>query len=81
MFENEHFRARGMFEQVLVGGKPLQLPALCPRLENGGGSTEFPGAELGQHTREVLSTVLNLSSNQIDDLVHQGVVGETTTKS
>ena len=32
MMVNEHFVARGLFEEVDVGGRPLEIPALIPRL-------------------------------------------------
>ena len=76
MFADEHYHARGMFENVVtVGGAPLKLPALCPKLEAGYGETSTAGPELGEHTRAVLERVLELPPARIDELVARGVVG------
>ena len=81
MFADEHYNARGMFEDVItVGGKPLKLPALCPKLEVGHGETREAGPELGQHTRSVLGRVLKLSPERIDELARGGVVGVADVK-
>ena len=65
-----------MFEGVTVGGKPLKVPAICPRLEHGRGRTDWAGPELGEHTREVLEGLLYLPPAHIDALVEAGVLGE-----
>lgn len=49
-----HVRARGMIEHVDVGGRPLALPAIFPRLGSTPGRTEWAGPDLGAHTAEVL---------------------------
>ena len=38
-----HYNARGMFEVVEVGGRPLKLPAMTPKLSGTPGGTEWPG--------------------------------------
>lgn len=76
MVGDAHFNARGMFEEVMVGGKPLKLPALCPRLEHGRGATQWAGPELGEHTRGVLEGLLKLSPEQVDKLAASGAIGE-----
>ena len=45
--EDPHLAARGRFETVQVGGKPLVLPALGPKLLDTPGRTDWPGGELG----------------------------------
>lgn len=74
MMADQHFQARGLFEQVEINGKPLKIPAIIPRLEKTPGSTEWSGPTLGQHTHDVLSGLLALSDQQIADLNKEGVI-------
>lgn len=74
MFADPHFVARGMFERVEINGKPLDLPAIAPKLTQTPGATDWPGGAIGSHTQEVLQRVLGLSSEQIAQLKSAGVV-------
>ena len=74
MFADPHYRARGLFEQVEVGGRPLALPAIAPKLSKTPGRTDWPGPEIGAHTEEVLSEVLGLNRKEIAALRAAGVV-------
>jgi crotonobetainyl-CoA:carnitine CoA-transferase CaiB-like acyl-CoA transferase len=74
MTQDPHFVARGLFERVEVDGAPLTIPAILPRLAQTPGYTQWPGPKLGEHTDEVLSTLLNLSSAQVAGLRAQGVI-------
>jgi crotonobetainyl-CoA:carnitine CoA-transferase CaiB-like acyl-CoA transferase len=74
MFSDPHFRARGLFEQVEINGKPLEIPALMPRLAGTPGSTQWPGGQVGSHTDEVLREVLGLEAAEIAALRAAGVV-------
>lgn len=69
-----HFRARGLFEQVEVDGRRLEIPALMPRLCDTPGSTEWPGQAVGSHTDEVLRDVLGLDDAEIATLHADGVI-------
>jgi crotonobetainyl-CoA:carnitine CoA-transferase CaiB-like acyl-CoA transferase len=69
-----HYRARGMFEEVEVGGRALKIPAVVPKLSLTPGRTEWPGPALGAHNREVLGGLLGLSDGEIDGLVRRGIV-------
>jgi len=64
MMADPHFQARGMFEQVEVGGKPLKIPAIPPLLGETPGRTDAPGPALGAHTDEVLEQVLGLKAEE-----------------
>ncbi len=69
-----HFRARGLFEQVEVNGRRLEIPALMPRLCDTPGATEWPGPAVGSHTDEVLRDVLGLDEAAIALLRADGVI-------
>ncbi len=69
-----HYQARGMFEEVEVGGRPLKIPAMVPKLKGTPGRTDWPGPEVGSHNREVFGDVLGLDGTQIDQLMKDGVI-------
>ncbi len=74
MFADPHFRARGLFERVEIDGKPLEIPALMPRLQGTPGGTEWPGPAVGSHTDVVLGEVLGMDEQDIAALRADGVV-------
>lgn len=69
-----HVRARGQLEEVEVGGRPLLLPALGPRLSESPGRTDFPGGALGADTDAVLRDLLQLPDERIAALRAAGVL-------
>ena len=74
MMVNEHFMARGLFEDVEVNGKSLKIPALVPKLSDTPGRTDWAGPEVGAHNREVYAEQLGLTEAQIVDLERKGVL-------
>ena len=74
-FEDPHYQARGMFEQVRVPNrdKDLAIPAILPKLMSTPGSTEWPGGDVGSHTDDLLKT-LGLTPERIAALKQQGIV-------
>ncbi|MBB3169009.1 CaiB/BaiF CoA-transferase family protein [Simiduia aestuariiviva] len=68
-----HFQARGLFERVEINGKPLDIPALMPKLTGTPGATEWPGGAVGSHNQEVLAELLGLSADEIAELSRAGV--------
>ena len=66
--EDPHYRARGMFEEVTIDGKPLTIPAILPRLQDTPGRTDWPGLEPGSHNREILGGLLGLNEQEIEAL-------------
>jgi crotonobetainyl-CoA:carnitine CoA-transferase CaiB-like acyl-CoA transferase len=74
MMTDPHFNARGMFETVSVGGKPLKIPALPPLLGETPGRTDAPGPQLGAHTDEVLERLLGLRAGARAELRAAGVI-------
>jgi len=69
-----HYRARGMFEEVEVGNRPLKVPAIPPKLSDTPGGTDWPGPPVGAHNREILGGLLGLSDDEIDELAANGVI-------
>jgi crotonobetainyl-CoA:carnitine CoA-transferase CaiB-like acyl-CoA transferase len=76
MFNDPHFQARGLFEEVLVDGEPLKIPSMSPRLEGTPGRTDWPGPELGSHNDEILTELLGLDDSTLERLRNDGVVGQ-----
>lgn len=74
MLADEHFQARGLFEQVEINGKPLKIPGLVPKLTRTPGKTEWSGPKLGQHTADVLSEYLGLDETALASLKDQGII-------
>jgi crotonobetainyl-CoA:carnitine CoA-transferase CaiB-like acyl-CoA transferase len=72
--EDPQVVARGHLEDVEVGGRPLKLPAIGPRLDATPGRTEWPGGEVGAHTEEVLAELLALAPEEIERLRAAGVI-------
>ncbi len=74
MLADPHFQARGLFEETEVGGRPLKLPAIIPKLSKTPGRTEWPGPDLGAHNEEILGSWLGLSEEEMDLLAAEGVI-------
>ena len=74
MMADPHFNARGMFETVSVGGKPLRIPAIPPILGETPGRTDAPGPPLGAHTDEVLERLLGVQADARAELRAAGVI-------
>jgi len=74
MMNDEHYIARGMFQEVEANGRTLHIPAMLPILTETPGSTEWPGPELSEHTEEVLSELLGKNEGEITQLREDGVV-------
>lgn len=74
MLADPHFQARGLFEQVEINGQPLKIPAMLPKLEHTPGRTDWPGAEIGAHNREILCELLKLPEARYQQLRAAGVI-------
>ncbi len=74
MMVNEHFKARGLFEEVDVNGKKLKIPAMVPKLSETPGRTDWAGPEVGAFNQEVYGDLLGLSADEIAELEKQGVL-------
>jgi crotonobetainyl-CoA:carnitine CoA-transferase CaiB-like acyl-CoA transferase len=74
MMNDEHFRARGLFEQVEVKGRPMAIPAMVPFLSDTPGRTEWPGPEIGAHNEEIFGGLLGYSAVEMTRLRAEGVI-------
>jgi crotonobetainyl-CoA:carnitine CoA-transferase CaiB-like acyl-CoA transferase len=74
LFDDPHCRARGLFEEFLVNGKPLAIPAIVPRLAETPGRTDWTGPAVGSHNAEIFGELLQLDSGQMAELRRDGVI-------
>jgi crotonobetainyl-CoA:carnitine CoA-transferase CaiB-like acyl-CoA transferase len=74
MMADEHFKARGLFEEVEVNGEKRKIPALVPRLSATPGRTDWAGPEVGAFNVEVYQGLLGLAPEQLKELREQGVI-------
>jgi formyl-CoA transferase len=70
-----HFIARGMVQRVddPEHGEVLH-PGAVPKFDGAGTTVRWTGPRLGEHNREILSTVLNLTDEQIRTLEKAGAI-------
>lgn len=69
-----HFQAREVFETVSVAGVERKMPAVHPRLENTPAVSRWAGPELGEHTTAVLTELLEIGPDQLDNWHQEGVI-------
>jgi crotonobetainyl-CoA:carnitine CoA-transferase CaiB-like acyl-CoA transferase len=74
MMEDEHFNARGLFEEVDVNGRKLKIPAMVPKLSKTPGRTDWAGPEVAAHNQEVYGELLGLSAAEMAELTQKGVL-------
>ncbi len=74
MFNDAHFNARRLFEEVEINGHALKIPAIMPKLDKTPGSTRWPGPELGNHNQEVLGGILGISDDEMVSLSRDGII-------
>ncbi len=74
MMVNEHFIARGLFEEVDVNGKPLKIPAMIPKFSETPGRTDWAGPEVGAFNDEVYGELLGLTPGEISSLRQKGIL-------
>ena len=74
MMADEHFKARGLFEEVEVNGQKRKIPALVPKLSATPGRTDWAGPEVGAFNAEIYQGLLGLTAEQLKALREQGVV-------
>lgn len=75
MAADPHFQARELFEEVIVDGQPLKIPAIAPKLTQTPGATQWAGPKVGEHTDQVMRELLGMSAAQVQQLRDEKVVG------
>ena len=76
-----HLEARGYWqwrERAYVGNQPNPSAPFRPVVQDGASrpyAVEWPAPTLGQHNREVLTRLLNLSGDELDALEREKVIG------
>ncbi len=69
------FLARAMFETLeLAGGERVRVPGWVPKLSDTPARTQWPGPELGAHTKAVLGDLLGYDDAELERLAEQGVI-------
>ncbi|MGI9309233.1 MAG: CaiB/BaiF CoA transferase family protein [Gammaproteobacteria bacterium] len=74
MFNDPHFQARGLFEEVNINGKSLKIPAITPKLIDTPGGTRWPGPEVGAHNQEILGGLLGMDAGELERLSKDGTI-------
>ena len=74
MLEDEHFNARGLFEEVSVDGKTLKIPAMIPKFSDTPGRTDWAGAEVGAFNDEILGDLLGFSADDLARMRDQDII-------
>lgn len=75
MFNDPHFKARGLFEKVDVDGDSMTIPAIAPRLEQTPGRTRWAGVtEPGAHNQEILGELLGMKDEELVELRNRSIV-------
>jgi formyl-CoA transferase len=76
--KDAHFRARDMLleHEVEIDGtvEKVLFPGVVPRLERMPGRVSWLGPELGEHTDEVLTSLLGMSEDEVNELHELGVI-------
>ena len=67
MMNDEHYQARGLFEEVETPQGTIKIPAILPKLSASPGATDWPGGAVGTHTDEILKSV-GISAEQLQSL-------------
>jgi crotonobetainyl-CoA:carnitine CoA-transferase CaiB-like acyl-CoA transferase len=74
IYEDPHFRARGMIEPTpLPDGTVVDFPGIVPKLSESPGGTRWPGPRLGEHLEEVLASI-GITADALEELRKEGVV-------
>jgi len=74
MLADEHFQARGLFEDITVGDATYKIPAIAPMMDGQPGSTRWPGPEVGAHNNEILGDLVGLSEEELNRYAKDGII-------
>ena len=73
IFEDEHFDARDAIVVVEDDDREVAMRGVVPKLSETPGRIEHPGPALGEHARAVLRERADLTDEEIDRLLEEGV--------
>ncbi len=74
MLADEHFNARGLFEEVDVNGTSLKIPGMVPKLSRTPGRTDWAGPEVGAFNDEILGGLLGFSDDELNSMRDLGII-------
>ena len=74
MMADEHYQARGLFEEVDVNGKKLKIPAMVPKLSKTPGRTDWAGPEVAAFNQEIYGGLLGLSAQEMAEFEELGII-------
>jgi crotonobetainyl-CoA:carnitine CoA-transferase CaiB-like acyl-CoA transferase len=74
MLADEHFNARGLFEEVDVNGTTLKIPGMVPKLSRTPGRTDWAGPEVGAFNDEILGGLLGFSDDELNSMRDLGII-------
>ena len=74
MLADEHFIARGLFEEVEVNGKPLKIPGMVPKFSATPGRTDWPGPAVGAFNEEILGGLLGIGAEERAKMKDEGII-------
>ncbi len=75
MLADVHYRARGVFEDVdLGGGDWVKLPQMAPRMGETPGEMRWIGPALGEHNSQVFGDWLGYPAAELERLTKAGVI-------
>jgi crotonobetainyl-CoA:carnitine CoA-transferase CaiB-like acyl-CoA transferase len=74
MLADEHFKARGLFEEVEVDGKLLKIPGMVPKFSETPGRTDWPGPAVGAFNEEILGGLLGITVDEQEKLKDDGII-------
>ena len=73
--KDNHYQERGIFEEVsLDAGETVKIPAVLPFLSETPGGTDWTGAKLGEHNKEIYQGLLGISQSEYEDLIAEEVI-------
>ncbi|HXN21779.1 MAG TPA: CaiB/BaiF CoA-transferase family protein [Candidatus Dormibacteraeota bacterium] len=76
ILRDSHYQARGIFEDTEIApGETVKLPAFAPKFSETPGGTEWAGPPLGAHNAEIFGEWLGMSSEEIERLSAEGIIG------
>jgi crotonobetainyl-CoA:carnitine CoA-transferase CaiB-like acyl-CoA transferase len=74
--KDPHYQERGMIREVEVDGiGSLKVPGIVPKLSETPGDIDWVGPKLGEHTEEILTRLLKMRKEEIEELNEKGIIG------